>query len=271
MQRLVNGSGEKCNGKIVLIEKDMVAEQPTQSVKVKLDQLYNSEHIVEHLALLRKQVVVTRRKGGDEKALLKNYIFTGPPGTGKTTVARAMGEMYHELGLLSTSEVIECRATDLIAAYVGQSSGLVIEKMNAARGGVLFIDEAYGLNPSRSPFAIDAIETLLGNMTDPKYQGNLVVILAGYPEQMQELMNSNSGLSRRFTERLAFKAWTPADCDQYLRKLIRESNIGLRQFDEPCILHYFTDLCSRRNWVSQCICCCSVISMREFSICCTGA
>jgi AAA+ superfamily predicted ATPase len=160
-----------------------------------------------------------------------------------------MGELYYELGLLSTSEVLECRATDLIAPYVGQSAGLVTDKMNHARGGVLFVDEAYGLSPSRSTFALDAIEALLGNMTDPKYQGNLIVILAGYPEPMQELMDSNSGLSRRFTERLEFKAWQPADCESFLKKLIRDTNVGIQFDGEECILPYFTDLCSRRNWV----------------------
>lgn len=83
---------------------------------------------------------------------------------------------------------------DLIGKYVGHSSAAVKDKMDEARGGVLFIDEAYGLDPSKgNPFAKDAIEMLLANMTDPKYEGNMIIILAGYTQEIGELLNANPG------------------------------------------------------------------------------
>ena len=120
--------------------------------------------------------------------------------------------------------------------------------MDEARGGVLFIDEAYGLNPSNSHFAKDSLEMLLANMTDRKYEGNMVIILAGYQNDMEALLQSNPGLKRRITERLDFQAWSPQHCVSLLHKLIEEDDCELPHEFDTMISDLFLDLSSRDGW-----------------------
>lgn len=239
----------KFKGRWIILEDDLFTKQDEGNALRALDNLKKMDHICNHIVMIQKQILVQNNKGAlDPKKLLKNYLFVGPPGTGKTTVAKRLGFIFHSLGLLSSDSVIECKAMDLIAGYVGQSAGLVKAKMDKARGGVLFIDEAYGLNGTNSPYARDAVEMLLANMADPIYEGNMVIILAGYPDQIQALMQCNPGLSRRVTECLEFFSWEPSDCLDHLMHLS-----GLEQIETPhevqdMILSNFNSLSKRAGW-----------------------
>lgn len=143
---------------------------------------------------------------------------------------------------------------ELIGQYVGHSSAQVKKKMDEARGGVLFIDEAYGLDPSNSPFAKDAIEMLLANMTDPKYEGKMIIILAGYPNDIRQLIQSNPGLPRRITEQIEFKAFDADDClDLLLEKVFNNSSndgskVQIPKLLHPIILDKFYDLSTYNGW-----------------------
>ena len=157
-----------------------------------------------------------------------NFIFKGPPGTGKTTTARKMGQVYYDMGFLSHPEVVECSASDLIGQYVGQTGPKTQKQLETALGKVLFVDEAYRL--AEGHFATEAVNEMVDLLTKPKYRGKLIVILAGYDADMNKLLAVNTGLSSRFPEEIVFHNMAPEHClrllDQELcRKGIRVASL----------------------------------------------
>jgi len=150
------------------------------------------------------------------RVLAPNLLFEGPPGTGKTSVARLIGKMFSAVGLLRSGHCIEVTSSDLIGEYEGQTGPRARAKVLAALDGVLFIDEAYGLarGAGASAFGTEAITELVKQMTD--HLGRLVVIAAGYPEPMKAFLHANPGLSSRFTARVPFAGYSDEELVQIL-------------------------------------------------------
>ena len=135
-----------------------------------------------------------------------HLVFTGNPGTGKTTVARLISRLYKQIGVLSRGQLVEVDRSGLVAGYVGQTALKTQEKINEAMGGILFIDEAYALAKEGNDFGQEAIDTILKAMEDNR--DDFVVIVAGYTEPMQVFIESNPGLKSRFNKYIEFADYT---------------------------------------------------------------
>lgn len=154
-------------------------------------------------------------------------VFTGNPGTGKTTVAKMMGLLYKKIGLLSIGHVIEVDRVDLVGEYIGQTAPKVKEVIEKARGGVLFIDEAYALarsNDDSKDFGREVIEILVKEMSNGK--GDLAVIVAGYPKEMNHFIQSNPGLKSRFKHFFEFTDYLPQELIEIARLLSQSKEIS---------------------------------------------
>jgi hypothetical protein len=148
------------------------------------------------------------------------FLFVSP---GKTTIAKRMGGLFHSLGVLGSPDVVVTSAADLQAPFVGQTAGKVQDVFRSAVGKVLFIDEAYRLAGGAGSFMKEAVDQIVDLLTQDEYKGKMMVILAGYPEQLEHLMRTvNPGLRSRFTGKLNFLAFTPEDCVKQLVILLRK-------------------------------------------------
>jgi replication-associated recombination protein RarA len=170
--------------------------------------LESVKHQVRLLAAEARAEQLRRDAGLPATTPSRHMIFTGPPGTAKTTVARLIAAIYNQLGLLSNGHLIEVTRADLIGQYIGETAPLVTRAVAAALGGVLFIDEAYTLALSDSPkdFGAEAIAALLKLMED--HRGDLIVIAAGYETEMRALLHANPGLASRFPKTVHFPGYT---------------------------------------------------------------
>lgn len=195
-----------------------------------LDRLIGLDGVKEQIRTVANVARVQRARethGLPQTTLSHHLVFTGPPGTGKTTVARLIGLIYKGLGILPEGHFREAARQDLVAEYVGQTAVKTNAIIDSALGGVLFIDEAYSLTPpdAMHDFGREAVETLLKRMEDDRDQ--LVVIVAGYEQEMRRFLESNPGLRSRFGATIAFPDYSPQELEQIYERLATHQGYAL--------------------------------------------
>lgn len=218
---------------VVLSEDDMDTAN-FEEVMAKLDELIGLQDIKrqvrDHASYL--QFLQLRREKGfeEEEEINIHSVFIGNPGTGKTTVAQMMGKLYKSMGLLSKGHVHEVDRVDLVGEYIGQTAPKVKEAIEKARGGVLFIDEAYSLarsNDDSKDFGREVIEILVKEMSNG--EGDMAVIVAGYPKEMEHFLTSNPGLKSRFKLYFTFSDYLPHELSSISQYACSKKNIVLQK------------------------------------------
>jgi MoxR-like ATPase len=202
------------------------ASESVDLVMAELDRLVGLESVKSRISTMTNLLKVQRRRGevGLPEVLgSRHMVFTGPPGTGKTTVARLFGRVLRALGYLPRGHLVEVTRSDLVAGFVGQTSIKADAAIDSAVDGVLFIDEAYALAPERAggDYGEEAVAALVKRMEDRRER--MVVIVAGYPDEMDRFLESNPGLASRFPEHIEFPPYARDELVEIFRRFAADA------------------------------------------------
>lgn len=231
-----------------------IAVKPAE--KISLDEALSRLKKLEGLNLVKNKVCdwvdqikvfkMRKERGMAVPDMSYHLVFTGNPGTGKTTVARLMAQIYCALGILSDGHLVEVDRSDLVAGYIGQTAIKTREALKKAYGGVLFIDEAYSLaKGGGNDFGQEAIDTVLKEMEDKR--DNLVVIVAGYDDLMQNFIDSNPGLRSRFKTFIRFDDYTGDELLNIFLGMCKENQYKVSERAKESLIEYFNDLYEKRD------------------------
>lgn len=210
-------------------EDELAGRRRIDAVIAELEKMIGLENVKSLIKELRAFVEIQRRRqreGLVNSASTLHMIFKGNPGTGKSTVARLMGRLFKELGILSQGHLVEVERADLVGEYIGHTAHKAREQLKKALGGILFIDEAYSLaRGGEKDFGREAIDVLVKGMED--YRDNLILILAGYKDEMDYFLETNPGLRSRFPIQLEFPDYTVAELLAIARLMLEEKQYYL--------------------------------------------
>ncbi len=248
--RVSNGANDDS---IILPEdiKEKIPEEKTaEQILGELDSLVGMENIKTEVRNLINTIKVQKERAeklGETYKLGIHIVMTGNPGTGKTTVARKLGEIFQAIGLLDRGHLVEVDRSKMVAQYVGQTAPQVNTLCDSAMGGILFIDEAYTLAPRGmgADYGKEAIDTLLKRMEDDR--GKFVVIVAGYPELMEDFINTNPGLKSRFTKYIDFEDYKPEELKAIFKLMAKNKGMILGEEVEEFLARLFEDIYEKRD------------------------
>ncbi|MBQ4232874.1 MAG: AAA family ATPase [Lachnospiraceae bacterium] len=210
--------------------KEAEPEKSTEELLAELNSLTGLESVkteINQLTNLVKVQAIRKDRGLNTAAVNKHLVFSGNPGSGKTTVARLLAGIYKSIGVVSKGHLVEVDHSGLVCGYIGQTATKTAEVIDSALGGILFIDEAYTLtnNKGQGDFGQEAVDTLLKGMED--HRDDLIVICAGYTELMEEFMDSNPGLRSRFSKVLVFEDYNADELIEILKSMCKKQDYTL--------------------------------------------
>jgi SpoVK/Ycf46/Vps4 family AAA+-type ATPase len=239
------------NEQLMTITVDDIPYEAPQVVNytdclAKLDGMVGLASVKKEISNLAAFLNLQIRRGESNTFQGKHYVFTGNPGTGKTTVARIMADVFRSLGILSRGQLIEADRSKLVAGYSGQTAIKTNQLIDSAMGGVLFIDEAYTLKSNdQDSFGSEAIDTLLKRLEDDR--GKFICIVAGYTDNMHDFIDTNPGLKSRFTQTIHFEDYTPDELTQIFINLANGKKFTVDEETRNAIHRQFEQLYLRRD------------------------
>ena len=239
------------NEQLMTIEDQDIPYEAPQTVDYteclkKLDGLVGLGGVKKEISNLAAYLNLQIKRGETNTFQGKHYVFTGNPGTGKTTVARIMADVFKTLGIVSRGQLVEADRAKLVAGYSGQTAIKTNQLVDQAMGGVLFIDEAYTLKSNDGDsFGAEAIDTLLKRLEDDR--GKFICIVAGYTDQMHDFIDTNPGLKSRFTQTIHFDDYTPDELTQIFINLAKGKNFTIDDETQAAIHREFEQLYLRRD------------------------